>query len=63
MYASDSMRRAKRNTRDEIELLRDISAAIKQIEDGKVLTNRQAKAELRRRLQRFVRRAAAMPPL
>jgi hypothetical protein len=31
---------------DEIELLRDVRTAVKQIEDGQVLTNRQAKADV-----------------
>lgn len=36
---------------DEIELLRDIHTAEKQLKAGKSLSNRQAKAELRKRLQ------------
>jgi prevent-host-death family protein len=36
---------------DEIELLRDVRTAVKQLEEGKVLSNRQAKAELRRRFR------------
>lgn len=37
---------------DEIELLRDVRTAVEQIDAGKGLTNREAKAELRRRLGR-----------
>lgn len=37
---------------EEIELLRDVRTAVKQIEAGKGLANRDAKAELRRRLNR-----------
>ncbi|MGN6182239.1 MAG: type II toxin-antitoxin system Phd/YefM family antitoxin [Thermoanaerobaculia bacterium] len=37
---------------DEIELLRDVSTAVKQIERGQTMSNRGAKAELRRRLRR-----------
>jgi prevent-host-death family protein len=37
---------------EEIELLRDVRTAVKQIDAGKGLTNREAKAELRRRLNR-----------
>jgi prevent-host-death family protein len=36
---------------DEIELLRDVRTAVKQLDEGKVLSNRQAKAELRRRFR------------
>jgi len=37
---------------EEIELLRDVRTAVAQIEAGKGLSNRQAKAELRRRFTR-----------
>lgn len=37
---------------DEIELLRDVRTAAEQIDAGKGLTQREAKAELRRRLGR-----------
>lgn len=37
---------------EEIELLRDVRTAVKQIEAGKGLTNRDAKAELRGRFNR-----------
>lgn len=37
---------------EEIELLRDVQAAVKQIDAGKGLTSREAKAELRRRILR-----------
>ena len=37
---------------EEIELLRDVRRAVKQIEAGEGVTNRQAKAELRRRFNR-----------
>lgn len=37
---------------EEIELLRDVRTAVKQIDAGKGMTSRQAKAELRRRLGR-----------
>jgi antitoxin YefM len=37
---------------EEIELLRDVRTAIKQIDAGKGITNREAKAELRRRFNR-----------
>jgi prevent-host-death family protein len=36
---------------EEIELLRDVRTAIKQIDAGKGLTNKEAKAELRRRFK------------
>lgn len=36
---------------EEIELLRDVRTAIKQIDAGKGLSNREAKAELRRRFK------------
>lgn len=36
---------------EEIELLRDIRTAVKQAEAGEVLSNREAKAELRRRFR------------
>ena len=36
---------------EEIELLRDVREAEKQIKSGRVLSNREAKAELRRRLR------------
>jgi hypothetical protein len=35
---------------EEIELLRDVRTAARQIEAGECLTNEEAKAELRRRL-------------
>lgn len=41
-----------KRTREEIELLRDVREAIKQIEAGKVISNRKAKVELRRRFRR-----------
>jgi len=37
---------------EEIELLRDVRKAVRQLEAGKGLSNRQAKAELRGRLSR-----------
>ena len=37
---------------EEIELLRDVHTAVRQLDAGKALSNRQAKAELRRRLKR-----------
>ncbi|HEV2719742.1 MAG TPA: type II toxin-antitoxin system Phd/YefM family antitoxin [Thermoanaerobaculia bacterium] len=37
---------------EEIELLRDVRTAVNQIDAGKGMTSRQAKAELRRRLGR-----------
>jgi len=37
---------------EEIELLRDVCKAVRQLEAGKGLSNRQAKAELRGRLSR-----------
>jgi len=36
---------------EELELLRDVRTAIKQIESGKGISNREAKAELRRRFR------------
>jgi hypothetical protein len=48
-------------TRDEIELLRDVRVAIKQIEAGKVISNREAKAELRRRFGRSIGGAGTAP--
>jgi prevent-host-death family protein len=36
---------------EEIEMLRDVRTAVKQIDAGKGLTNREAKAELRRRFK------------
>jgi prevent-host-death family protein len=36
---------------EELELLRDIGTAMKQVEAGEVLSNREAKAELRRRFR------------
>lgn len=36
---------------DELELLRDVQAAVKQLDEGKAMSSRQAKAELRRRLR------------
>lgn len=37
---------------EELELLRDFQTALKQVEGGRVLTNKAAKAELRRRFER-----------
>lgn len=37
---------------DEIELLRDVRTAIQQLEAGQAVSNRDAKAELRRRFGR-----------
>ncbi|HEX6099989.1 MAG TPA: type II toxin-antitoxin system Phd/YefM family antitoxin [Thermoanaerobaculia bacterium] len=37
---------------DEVELLRDVRTAVEQIEAGKGVSNRDAKAELRRRFGR-----------
>jgi prevent-host-death family protein len=37
---------------EEIEVLSDIRTAVRQIEEGKGVSNRDAKAELRRRLSR-----------
>lgn len=37
---------------DELELLRDVRTAVHQIESGKGISNREAKAELRRRFSR-----------
>ncbi|HYO76006.1 MAG TPA: type II toxin-antitoxin system Phd/YefM family antitoxin [Thermoanaerobaculia bacterium] len=37
---------------DEVELLRDVRTAVDQIEAGEGVSNRAAKAELRRRLRR-----------
>jgi antitoxin YefM len=37
---------------EELDVLRDIRAAEKQLKDGKGVSNREAKAELRRRLTR-----------
>jgi len=36
---------------EELELLRDVQTSVKQLEAGRVLSNRAAKAELRRRLR------------
>ena len=36
---------------EELELLRDVRAAVKQIEAGKGVSNREAKAQLRRRFR------------
>jgi len=36
---------------EELELLRDVRTAVQQIESGKGVPNRQAKAELRRRFR------------
>ncbi len=36
---------------EELELLRDVRTAVKQIESGKSVSNREAKAELRRRFR------------
>ena len=36
---------------EELELLRDVGTAVKQIESGKGVSNREAKAELRRRFR------------
>lgn len=38
--------------RGQLELLRDVRAAIHQIESGKAVSNRGAKAELRKRFSR-----------
>jgi prevent-host-death family protein len=40
------------NLLEEVELLRDIQLAQKQLEGGKGISNRMAKAEIRRRLKR-----------
>lgn len=40
------------NLVEEVELLRDVQLAEKQIESGKGVSNRKAKQEIRRRLQR-----------
>lgn len=37
---------------EELELLRDVRTAVEQIESGRVLSNRAAKAELRKRFRR-----------
>jgi antitoxin YefM len=37
---------------DEVELLRDVHTAIRQVESGEGVSNRNAKAELRRRFKR-----------
>ena len=37
---------------EELELLRDVRTAVEQVESGRVLSNRAAKAELRRRFGR-----------
>ena len=37
---------------EEIELLRDVRSSEKQLKDGRAVSNRAAKAELRRRLSR-----------
>ena len=37
---------------EELELLRDVRTALQQIETGRVLSNRAAKAELRKRFER-----------
>ncbi len=37
---------------DELELLRDVRTAVKQLDEGKAISNREAKAELRRRFGR-----------
>ena len=36
---------------EELELLRDVRTSVKQIESGKGVSNREAKAELRRRFR------------
>jgi len=36
---------------EELELLRDVRTAVKQIESGQAISNREAKAELRRRFR------------
>ena len=36
---------------EELELLRDVRTAVQQIESGKGISNREAKAELRRRFR------------
>jgi prevent-host-death family protein len=36
---------------EELELLRDVRTAVKQVESGEVLSSREAKAELRRRFR------------
>jgi len=40
------------NLLEEIEVLGDIRTAVRQIDEGKGISNREAKAELRRRFQR-----------
>jgi prevent-host-death family protein len=40
------------NLLEEIEVLSDIRTAVQQIDEGKGVSNREAKAELRRRFQR-----------
>ncbi|HEV7238969.1 MAG TPA: type II toxin-antitoxin system Phd/YefM family antitoxin [Thermoanaerobaculia bacterium] len=40
------------NMIDELELLRDVRTAVQEIESGKAISNREAKAELRRRFSR-----------
>ena len=40
------------NMIDELELLRDVRTAVQEIEAGKGISNREAKAELRRRFGR-----------
>lgn len=37
---------------EEVEVLSDIRTAVRQVEDGKGISNREAKAELRRRFTR-----------
>ena len=37
---------------EELELLSDVRTAMKQVDEGKVISNRKAKAELRKRLAR-----------
>ncbi len=50
--ANDAPSHLNSAERDKRELLRDVHVAIKQIEAGEVVSNRQAKAELRRRFGR-----------
>jgi antitoxin YefM len=37
---------------EELELLRDVRTAVEQVESGRVVSNRAAKAELRKRFKR-----------
>ncbi|HYU25013.1 MAG TPA: hypothetical protein VEO74_07415 [Thermoanaerobaculia bacterium] len=52
IMANDAPSHLNSAERDKRELLRDVHVAIKQIEAGEVVSNRQAKAELRRRFGR-----------